>query len=88
MFNVRHSGVLLLSGVLIPMTVDDPTTIVAAVLSVPHFFAAIPMDDNTVSVLAMLIGITGGWMLTGLLQQMKAKRVKVAAEARKRFRKE
>jgi hypothetical protein len=62
----------------------DPTTVVDAVRAVPQFFAAIPMDDNTVSVLAMLIGITGGWTLTGLLQQMKAKRVKVEAEARRR----
>jgi hypothetical protein len=78
-----------ISGVLIPMT--DPTTVVDAVRAVPQFFAAIPMDDNTVSVLAMLIGIAGGWALTGLLQQMKAKRVKIAAEARRRqaaFRKD
>jgi hypothetical protein len=69
----------------------DPTTVFDAVRAVPQFFAAIPMDDNTVSVLAMLIGIAGGWMLTGLLQQMRAKRVKIEAEARKRqanFRKE
>ena len=74
-----------ISGVLIPMT--DPTTVVEAVRAVPHLFASIPMDDNTVSVLAMLIGITGGWMLTGLFQQMKAKRIKVETEARKRLRK-
>jgi hypothetical protein len=36
------------------------------------------LDDNTISVLAMLIGIVGGWMLTSLHQQMKAKRVKMS----------
>jgi len=64
------------------MTFADPTTVVETMRSLPHLFAAIPMDDNTVSVLAMLIGIAGGWTLTGIFQQMKAKRVK--AESRKR----
>jgi hypothetical protein len=36
------------------------------------------LDDSTVSVLAMLLGIVGGWFLTGLHQQLKAKRVKVS----------
>jgi SRSO17 transposase len=65
------------------MTVlSDPTTIVETVRSVPHLLAAIPLDDNTVSVLAMLIGIAGGWTLTGFHQQMKAKRVKIESEKR------
>ena len=38
------------------------------------------LDDSTVSVLAMLLGIIGGWYLTGLRQQMKAKRVKMSAK--------
>ena len=36
------------------------------------------LDDSTVSVLAMLLGIVGGWFLTGLHQQLKAKRVKIS----------
>jgi hypothetical protein len=36
------------------------------------------LDDSTVSVLAMLLGICGGWFLTTLHQQLKAKRVKVS----------
>ena len=36
------------------------------------------LDDSTVSVLAMLLGICGGWMLTSLHQQLKARRVKVS----------
>ena len=60
----------------------DPTTIIETVRSLPHLLAAIPLDDNTVSVLAMLIGIAGGWTLTGLHQQMKAKRVKIESQKR------
>lgn len=68
------------------MSLTDPTTVVAAARSLPHLFAALPLDDNTVSVLAMLIGIAGGWTLTSMYQQMKAKRVKIETEARKRRR--
>jgi hypothetical protein len=39
---------------------------------------SLQLDDSTVSVLAMVLGIIAGWMLTGWHQQMKAKRVKVA----------
>jgi hypothetical protein len=49
---------------------------------------ALPIDDSSISVLAMLIGIAGGWAVTGLHQQMKAKRVKLEAQKRQqRFRK-
>ena len=43
-----------------------------------HALGAFQFDDNTISVLAMVLGIVAGWTLTGLHQQMKAKRVKVA----------
>jgi hypothetical protein len=46
------------------------------------------IDDSSISVLAMLIGIVGGWMITNLHQQMKAKRVKLETEARKRLRRD
>ena len=36
------------------------------------------LDDSTVSVLAMLLGIVGGWTLTSIHQQLKARRVKVS----------
>jgi hypothetical protein len=45
------------------------------------------LDDNTISVLAMLIGIVGGWMLTSLHQQLKAKRVKMSRKQRPSLRK-
>ena len=43
-----------------------------------HALGGFQIDDGTVSVLAMVLGIIAGWTLTGLHQQMKAKRVKVA----------
>jgi hypothetical protein len=70
------------------MSLTDPTTVIEAARSLPHLFAALPLDDNTVSVLAMIIGLAGGWTLTGVYQQMKAKKVKIEAEARKRRLKE
>jgi hypothetical protein len=45
------------------------------------------LDDNTISVLAMLIGIVGGWMLTSLHQQLKAKRVKMSRKQQPPLRK-
>jgi hypothetical protein len=52
--------------------------LIAMVQSVPQALNALQLDDNTVSVLAMLIGLAGGWTLTGLHQQMKAKKVKMS----------
>jgi hypothetical protein len=46
--------------------------------SASHALGSLQLDDSTVSVLAMLLGICGGWFITGLHQQLKAKRVKVA----------
>jgi|GEM_PF-1765571 len=40
-------------------------------------FNSIPLDDSSLSVLAMLAGIIGGWTLTSLHQQTKAKKVKL-----------
>jgi hypothetical protein len=45
---------------------------------VAHSLGALQLDDSTLSVLVMLVGIIAGWKLTGWHQQMKAKRVKVA----------
>lgn len=45
--------------------------------SVPHALGS-QLDDNTISVLAMLLGIVGGWMLTGLHQKLKAAKVKTS----------
>jgi hypothetical protein len=45
---------------------------------------SLPIDDSSISVLAMLIGIVGGWTITSLHQQLKAKRVKLDSQKRMR----
>jgi hypothetical protein len=45
------------------------------------------LDDSTVSVLAMLIGVVGGWMITSLHQQAKAKKVKTSRRQNPTLRK-
>jgi hypothetical protein len=51
--------------------------LIAMTQSVPQALNAL-LDDSTVSVLALLIGIVGGWKITGLHQQMKARKVKLS----------
>jgi hypothetical protein len=51
-------------------------------MSIFDVVRSFPIDDSTMSVLAMLVGIVGGWTITSIHQQMKAKRVKL--DARKR----
>jgi hypothetical protein len=41
-----------------------------------HAIGAIPLDDNSVSVLAMLGGIVGGWTITGM-RKPKPQKIKV-----------
>jgi hypothetical protein len=48
---------------------------------------AIPIDDNTFSLLVMLIGVIGGVVLTGYFSQQKAKKVKVERKDSERPRK-
>jgi len=55
--------------------------------SASHALGSLQLDDSTVSVLAMLLGICGGWFVTGLHQQLKAKRVKVSRRPQPTFRK-
>ena len=44
--------------------------------SLSQAMSAVSMDESSLSVLAMLAGVIGGWTLTGLLQP-KAKKVKI-----------
>jgi hypothetical protein len=46
--------------------------------SVARALGSLQFDDSTISVLAMLLGLIAGWKLTGLHQQLKAKRVKMS----------
>jgi hypothetical protein len=64
------------------MSVLDPNTAIDAVRALPHLVRSISIDENSVSVLAMLAGIIGGWLITGWHQQMKAKRVKMLSRRR------
>jgi hypothetical protein len=59
------------------MSVLDLNTVFEAVRALPHLARSLPIDENSISVLAMLAGIIGGWAVTGLHQQLKAKRVKL-----------
>jgi hypothetical protein len=47
-----------------------------------HGARAIPMDENTVSLLAMFVGVGGGVYITGYFSQLKAKRIKVERKPR------
>jgi hypothetical protein len=60
--------------------------IVEVVQSLPQLLAS-NIDDSSISVLAMLAGIIGGWTLTGVHQQMKAKRVKIRKQQNPTLRK-
>ena len=75
MFDRQVPGVL-------NMSVLNDSTIFDVASSLPHLLSSIQIDESSVSVLAMLAGVIGGWVLTGLHQQMKAKRVKLASRRR------
>jgi len=63
--------------------------LIAMLQAAPHSLSVFQnLDDSTVSVLAMLLGICAGWFITGLHQQMKAKRIKVSRKQNPTFRKE
>jgi hypothetical protein len=53
-------------------------------MSIFEVMRSLPIDDSSISVLAMLIGIVGGWTITSLHQQLKAKRVKLDSQKRMR----
>jgi hypothetical protein len=53
-------------------------------MSIFDVMRSLPIDDSSMSVLAMLVGIAGGWTLTSLHQQLKAKRVKLDSQKRMR----
>jgi len=42
-----------------------------------HGARALPMDDNSLSMLLMLIGVVGGVVISGYFSQAKAKKVKI-----------
>jgi len=42
-------------------------------------FSSFQLDDRTISVIAMVVGMMGGYWLNGRLQQLKARQAKVPA---------
>jgi hypothetical protein len=53
-------------------------------MSIFEVMRSLPLDDSSMSVLAMLVGIVGGWTVTSVHQQLKAKRVKLDSQKRMR----
>ena len=54
----------------------DITTITG---SITHLLGSIQLDDSSVSLIALLAGMVGGYRLTGWHGQLKAKRARVTA---------
>jgi len=46
--------------------------------SFAHWIGSFYLDDSTAAVLALLVGVIGGYRLTGWHQQLKAKRARIA----------
>jgi hypothetical protein len=46
--------------------------------SLPQALNSLSLDDSSISVLAMLVGIVGGATLASLRQRLKSQKVKVA----------
>ena len=42
-------------------------------------FSSLQLDDSSISVIAMVVGMIGGYWINGRLQQLKAKQAKVPA---------
>lgn len=43
----------------------------------PQVFASITLDDSSVALLAMLLGMGGGWILTERREQARARKAKI-----------
>ena len=41
--------------------------------------ASFALDDNTLALMALLVGIAGGWSITGWRDQLRARRARIAA---------
>jgi hypothetical protein len=47
-------------------------------------FSSFQLDDGSISVIAMVVGMIGGYWINGRLQQFKAKQAKVPARTTQR----
>ena len=42
--------------------------------SLPHMLSSLAFDDGSLALIALLIGMAGGWTLTGWREQIRAKK--------------
>ena len=52
-------------------------TVFSIAAPVAHLFSTLSPDDSVVSLLALLLGMIGGWRLTGWHEQLRARRARV-----------
>lgn len=57
-------------------------TVLPFLETLPVLFSSIALDDSSVGLLAMLLGLTVGWTVTGMRDQAKAKKAKAERERR------
>ena len=55
--------------------------------SFAHHIRTFQLDDSSVALIALLVGMIGGYRITGWHAQLKAKRAKVAAKPQRLQRK-
>lgn len=41
-----------------------------------HMLSSLALDDSSLALIALLVGMAGGWSLTGWREQLKTKRAK------------
>jgi hypothetical protein len=54
--------------------------IFSAAGSFAHHLNSFQLDDSSMALLALLVGMIGGYRITGWHEQLKARRAKIAAE--------
>jgi hypothetical protein len=53
--------------------------------SLAHHLSTFQLDDSSMALIALLVGMIGGYRITGWHAQLKAKRAKIAAERPQRM---
>jgi hypothetical protein len=59
-----------------------PMNVFATAGSLAHHFSTFQLDDSSMALIALLVGMIGGYRITGWHAQLKAKRARIAAERR------
>lgn len=50
--------------------------------SLAHHFSTFQLDDSSMALIALLVGMIGGYRITGWHAQLKAKRARIVADKR------